>query len=69
MWNIDVRAFEDSSVEPTPTLYSEQLNVGAAEMELNTGTSPERLKPSHLGSTFRPQFQPALKICAFPRVH
>lgn len=28
-------------------LYSEQLNVGADETELNTGTSPERLKPPH----------------------
>lgn len=28
-------------------LYSEQLNMGADETELNTGTSPERLKPSH----------------------
>lgn len=28
-------------------IYSEQLNVGADEIELNTGTSPERLKPPH----------------------
>lgn len=28
-------------------LYCEQLNVGADETELNTGTSPERLKPPH----------------------
>lgn len=28
-------------------IYSEQLNVGADETELNTGTSLERLKPPH----------------------
>lgn len=41
-----VRVFKDS-VEPMPAIYSEQLNVGADETELNTGMSPERLKPSH----------------------
>lgn len=48
-------------------LYSEQLNVGADETELNTGTSPERLKPSHQALYIHTTISVRVKDLCIPR--